>query len=512
MGSNQLHWLDIAELILTGITLVSLLVGIAFNSLIYPIISLTLTLLLNLINRLRFQYRYKKRLWTAIRQVQHQLAQDIHKLSLKVSNSVPPPPTPSISQSSAITIFQENLVALEESFNHIIQYLNTNALGERIAHLEQNYAQLKKDISQDSCSGQEDPEQELIITTPEPEFSPQIPIAIPNIDLPSVSSPSLMSSWNCIYTLKDHTEAVSSLVISSDRKIIASGSWDQRLKIWDMTTGTLLTTTKGHSQGILTVVFTNDQPSIYTLASGSFDQTIKLWSLTSSNKDGWRIELKEMLTAHTGSVHALAYSRSNHLLVSGGYDQTLKQWNLETREMIASSLDSLGAIYAIALAPQGQIIASAGGDGKIVLWQVETGNQLGILTGNVSSVGSLTISPDGRILAAGCADGTIKLWQLEASIFESNKQPKPIRILSAHRGQVHALVFCESEQLLFSSGSDGEIKIWHPGSREAISTLTLSDNSLAHANAVFSLALSADGQLLAAGGVDGTIKIWQREN
>ncbi|ACK71013.1 WD-40 repeat protein [Gloeothece citriformis PCC 7424] len=510
MGSNQLHWLDIAEFAFAGITLMTLLLGIAFDSLIYPIISLTITVLLNLINRLRFQYHYKKRLSGAIKQVQRQLSEEIQDLSVQVATPVAPPEPPPMSNGSAITLFQDNLMALEASFNNIIQYLNTNALRERIEHLETVYAQLKREILSNNPPREPEIQEDLLQVSPEFEEVTPTPAPIPDVNLPRLSTPFVSSNWTCIHTLTEHTDAVSSLKISVDRKIILSGSWDQTLKVWELSRGNLLSTLNAHSQGILAVVWTGYQGSNYTFASGSFDQTIKLWSLSERNNDYFNIELTEMLTAHTGSVHALASAPNYQLLVSGSYDQTLKQWDIETGEMIASSLDSLGAIYAVALDPQGQLIASAGGDGKVVLWEAGSGEKLGMLGGNVSSVESLAISPDGRILAAGCADGTIKLWQLQASIFESKKLPQPIRILSAHRGQVHALLFSEDEQLLFSSGSDGEIKIWHPGSREAITTLTLTDNSITHANGVFSLALSSDGQLLVAGGVDGTIKVWQR--
>ncbi|WP_013325386.1 WD40 repeat domain-containing protein [Gloeothece verrucosa] len=512
MGYHNFHWLDIAELAVAALTLVSVVVGIALNSLIYPIISLTIALLLNLINRLRFQYRYRKRLNGSIKQVQRQFSEEIESLSREISSQEPPPPPAPTADASAITIFQENLVALEQSFNNIIEYLNSNALGERIENLELIYAQLRQDILQNNSSREENSYEELTVTVAAVEPIPQTQTPIPSLSLPQISSPRVALSWNCIYTFSEHTDAVASLVISSDQKILVSGSWDQSLKVWEMESGNELATVQAHSQGILAVVFTGNQSSGYHFATGSFDQMIKFWSLKSQKELPLTVELTQILTAHTGSVHALACAPNTQILVSGSYDQTLKQWNTESGEMLASSLDSLGAIYAVALTSQGQIIASAGGDGKIMLWELTTGRQLGILKGNVSSVASLAISPDSRILAAGCADGTIKLWQLEASIWESGKQPQPIRILSAHRGQVHALLFSPDQQLLFSSGSDGLIKIWHRSSREGVTTLSLTDMSSSHANAVFSLALSSDGQWLAAGGVDGTIKVWQRED
>ena len=48
-------------------------------------------------------------------------------------------------------------------------------------------------------------------------------------------------------TLKGHTGEVSSVAFAPDGKTLATGSWDQTVKVWDITTGKELATLKGHS-------------------------------------------------------------------------------------------------------------------------------------------------------------------------------------------------------------------------------------------------------------------------
>ncbi len=495
MGANQLHWLDIAEYIALGITVLSIIVAVVVNAPIYALIALTITLLLNAINRLRFQYRYKKRLTVAVQQLKIQFAEELAALAAKIS----PVPSKIAQQSPPIplSVFQESLVSLEQSLNKVIKYINTHKLTERLEDLEENY--LKLQSSQQPPINYRPSEAEI---QPAPQFPKNIP-ELNAVNLPEILSQPTLPVWLHKHTFKQHTEAVASLAMSADGHLLASASWDQTLKIWDLSSGRLLDSVEAHSQGLLTLSFTGN----HSLATGSFDQTIKLWSL---NADSHRLKLQKTLTAHTGSIHALAVNLDEHVLVSGSYDQTIKQWNLQNGEMLASSLDNLGAVYAIALEPNFKIIAGAGGDGTITLWELHTGKSLGKLGGNVSSVGTLTLSPDGQILAGGCADGTVKLWQFDPNQFQAKVSSSPVRIITAHRGQVHSLGFSPDGQFLYSSGSDGEIKVWHPKSREALTSLVFVEDVTAEKSiGVLSLCLSNDGRYLAAGGGDGTIKIWQ---
>lgn len=488
---NQLHWLDVLEYVSYGITVISLLIAIATGSSIYPLLGLTITLGLNIINRVRAAQAalsHRKIVTGTVKQLQRQWSEEVQPLADQTTQATE-------KTNQTLTRVQDNLQALEQSLNGIVQYLNNHALRERVERIERSYHHLKQDIltllPEDS-----------VLTLPEIEAPPaDLPSTLPTIHLvtPSVVTPE--SRWNSLYQIQGHQEAIASLSISADGQLLASGSWDHKLKIWDLKTGQAINTTDAHDQAVLAVVFTK-QDSGYHLASGSFDHTIKLWSLSDES-----LRLNLLLTAHTGSVHALTFAPQASLLLSGSYDQSLKQWQIEG-EMVASSYEALGAIYALALDPDEQFIASAGGDGTISLWELRTGEKITNLGGNISSVKSLAISPDGQILGAGCVDGSIKLWQLNLE----KKNAQPIRTFEAHQGQVQAILFNENGEFLISSGADGHLKIWHPSQLEAIATLSLTDSPPPRPTAIVSLALSRDGQYLAAGGGDGMIKVWQKSN
>ena len=69
---------------------------------------------------------------------------------------------------------------------------------------------------------------------------------------------------------------VSSVAITPDGKTIVSGAWDKTIKLWDIQSGILKATFKGHTDTVYSVAITPDGK---TIVSGSKDKTIKLWDV-----------------------------------------------------------------------------------------------------------------------------------------------------------------------------------------------------------------------------------------
>ncbi|WP_460208301.1 WD40 repeat domain-containing protein [Scytonema sp. NUACC21] len=119
-----------------------------------------------------------------------------------------------------------------------------------------------------------------------------------------------------LHSFTGHTHIVRALAISSDGKILVSGSRDKTIKIWQLETGELLCTLNGHRDGVYAIALSPDGKII---ASGSADKTIKLWHLETG-------ELLGTFTGHGHTVTAVAFTSSGELLVSGSLDKTIKIW------------------------------------------------------------------------------------------------------------------------------------------------------------------------------------------
>lgn len=81
--------------------------------------------------------------------------------------------------------------------------------------------------------------------------------------------------------MSGHTDWVRCISVDKQGKIAASGSSDQTVRLWDISSGTCLSVLSGHGHVVETVVFSDfseDSPSSARfLASGSRDKTIRIW-------------------------------------------------------------------------------------------------------------------------------------------------------------------------------------------------------------------------------------------
>jgi WD40 repeat protein len=287
-----------------------------------------------------------------------------------------------------------------------------------------------------------------------------------------------------IFLQHGHLLPVETVAFSPDGRIIASGSNDKTIKVWDTATGTLRGTLSGHAGLVLSVAFS---PDGQTLASSSDDRTIKLWNAATGT-------LRATLPALASAITSIAFSPDGQSLASGSDDGKVALWDVATGQVRAMPMGHDGRVTSVALSPDGRSVASASVDDTVKLWDVVTGALRATLTGHESAVLSVVFSADARTVASSSADGTIRLWNAATGAKGS--------VMQGRAGPVWSIAFSPDARTVASGNDDTSVNLWNAETGALRATLSK------HTDRVRSVAFSPDGRTVASGSDDSSVKLW----
>ncbi|XP_011500808.1 PREDICTED: notchless protein homolog 1 [Ceratosolen solmsi marchali] len=326
----------------------------------------------------------------------------------------------------------------------------------------------------------------------------------------------------CTGTLEGHREAVVSVAFSPNGEVLASGSGDTTVRLWDIHTQTPKLVCEGHRHWVLCLAWS---PCGTKVASACKNGRIILWDSDTGK------QLSKDMVGHKMWITSLSwepYHRNSECrkLVSACKDTDLRIWDTKLSKTLLVLAGHTQCVTSVKWGGRG-LIYSGSQDRTIKVWRAEDGILCRTLEGHAHWINTLALNVDYVLrvgpfriirdennstdpqeyalkeyealgeekLVSGSDDFTLFLWKPE-------KEKKSVARMTGHQQLINDVKFSPNGRIIASASFDKSIKLWDAVTGKYISSLR------GHVQAVYSIAWSADSRLLVSGSADSTLKVW----
>jgi WD40 repeat protein len=239
-----------------------------------------------------------------------------------------------------------------------------------------------------------------------------------------------------IRTLRRDSGILKALAFSPDGKTLISSGLSQRIELWNVFTGKLISEFVTHAYAVNALAFGKDGKSF---VSGDRGKTIQFWNADDTHATATFVQ-------HHDWVNSLAISHNGAIAASGSYDETIKLWNLHTKTEIAT-INAHSPVFSVAFSPDEKLF--------ICGWNWQTAEFMGVIVGHADEVNSVAVNREGTIIASASADKTVRLWNSQTG--------EEIATLTGHTSNVKYLTFSPDGNMLASASAEGNVKVWRRG-------------------------------------------------
>jgi WD40 repeat protein len=297
-----------------------------------------------------------------------------------------------------------------------------------------------------------------------------------------------VGACGCLRIFEVYADEVSPICLGADGSY-ALGARGSALRLWNMLSGEILRSFKGHMGEVRCVDLSSD--SRYVL-SGSADKTMRLWDVDTG-------KCLRVFGGHRGPVSSISMSGDARYAVSrsgpGNQGDAIQFWDLSTGNCLRTYWDSSAVLTSICLSCDGRYALSGSKDKTARLWEASTGRYLRAFEGHTDEVNSISLSADGHYALSGSTDKAMRLWDISTG--------RCLRIFQGHTGKVNSVCLSSDSRYALSGSGDKTMRLWEVSTGRCLHTFE------GHTDELDSVNLSGDGRYALSRSKDGTSRLWR---
>lgn len=204
-------------------------------------------------------------------------------------------------------------------------------------------------------------------------------------------------------TLKPHTTPVVTAAVDTTSSLLATGSADGVVKVWDLRGGYTTHTFHGHSGVISALHFFHVDPLDVELSTKSKKKKSK-----QRNAEAEEVQLDE--------------TTAGYRLASGGEDGRVRIWDLHKRKSLATLEGHISVVRSLSYSPDLKSLLSASRDKTTILWDAKSWQQLSTIA-ILEAVESAGFIESGRFFYTGGETSRLRIWSAETGAEVTQDQP-----------------------------------------------------------------------------------------
>lgn len=284
--------------------------------------------------------------------------------------------------------------------------------------------------------------------------------------------------WVTTAQLTGHSDALNSIELSPDGKLVASTSADGTARIWDLGSEAGSSVLRGaHDAPVTGVAFIHK----YGAITAGADMNVHMW-LPGGQVPMFGFE------GHTAAVSIVTATHDNQHILTGSLDGSVRIFETNTMEEVGRLEQHVSAVLGLAQTTDGRHILT-GTNARLKVWDW---NSRALIREVLTGAEQIAVSPDGGLFAV-VSEGDVRLfttagWAQTATVPRSN-------------ARYQSIVFSSDGRYLFTSSLEGAVQQWTlPGLVETRSSVALGPRFR-------SIAVTPDGKRIIAGGEDGVVRL-----